>query len=76
MNRKDELIHERDRLVWLLTHTAAALNEGVREAIGMSYNQHLGAKPAVPTDEEGLEYAVRHLKNKAAVGVSLLKDHR
>ena len=77
MSRKDELIAERDRLVWLLSHTAAALNEGIREAMGMSYDKHI-TTPAMTrlSDEEGLEFAIRHLENKAAVGISLLRTEK
>jgi hypothetical protein len=71
MTERDRLIAERDRLLWLLTHTAHALNEGVSEALQMSYDTHITNGKLTST--EGLEFAVRHLRHKAAVGIALLK---
>lgn len=72
MNERDRLIHERDRLIWLLSHTAKALNNAVVDAVAMTYNTHITNK-ALLADVEGLEFAIQHLKNKAAVGRILLK---
>lgn len=75
MTRRDELLYERDRLIWNMMNAAGALTEAVEKAMMMGYNSHITNEPQIHS-EDGLAFVIDYLKRKSEVGKVLLGESR